>query len=257
MILARITTAIREQNWFAVALEFVIVIAGVVIGFQVTEMRQAHQTNLNEAGIIARLHDDIESVDSDRWDWAADRTFTRELLLSASSKLFGEDLSDLSPSECNALSQSHVFNSPSLALPILTELESTGDLDLIRSEDIRAAVTANFLATAWSSEMDTALNHEVFNLSARHPDYFYFVVPDNVEDWNPIFDGSARCDTDGMRNDRRFLNELADNISKSLFFVTAVLSGPNDSFTALHDEVDAELGFVHETDADATSPDTD
>jgi len=36
MILARITKAIREQNWFAVVLEFVIVIAGVAIGFQVT-----------------------------------------------------------------------------------------------------------------------------------------------------------------------------------------------------------------------------
>jgi hypothetical protein len=250
MILARITRAVREQNWFAVALEFVIVIAGVVIGFQITEMRQAHQTNLNEAEIIARLHDDIESVSDVRWDWAADRTATRQLLLSASRRLFGDDLSDLSPAECNALSQSHVFNSPSLALPILAELESTGDLDLIRSEGIRTAVTANFLATAWSSEMDTALNHEVFNLSARHPNYFYFVVPEDTEGWNPIFDGSARCNTDAMRNDQRFLNELADNISKSLFFVTAVLSGPNDSFMALHEAVDAELGIVHEENND-------
>ncbi|MEE2525929.1 hypothetical protein V0U79_06090 [Hyphobacterium sp. HN65] len=36
MILARLSKAFREQNWFAVALEFVIVIAGVVIGFQIT-----------------------------------------------------------------------------------------------------------------------------------------------------------------------------------------------------------------------------
>ncbi len=36
MILARISSAIRAQNWFAVALEFVIVIAGVAIGFQTT-----------------------------------------------------------------------------------------------------------------------------------------------------------------------------------------------------------------------------
>jgi len=36
MILARLSSAIRAQNWFAVVLEFVIVIAGVVIGFQIT-----------------------------------------------------------------------------------------------------------------------------------------------------------------------------------------------------------------------------
>lgn len=35
MILSRITHALRTQNWFALALEFVIIIAGVVIGFQV------------------------------------------------------------------------------------------------------------------------------------------------------------------------------------------------------------------------------
>ncbi|WP_421790387.1 hypothetical protein [Hyphobacterium sp.] len=40
MILARLSTAIREQNWFAVTLEFVIVIAGVVIGFQITNWAQ-------------------------------------------------------------------------------------------------------------------------------------------------------------------------------------------------------------------------
>jgi len=257
MILARLTRAIREQNWFAVVLEFIIVIAGVVIGFQITELRQAHQASVNEAEIIERLHADIKSVSTDRWDWAADRVRTREFLISASAKLFGEDLSDLSGEECNALSQSHVFNSPTLTLPILTELESTGDLDLIRNSRVREAITQHFLASAWSSQMDTALNHEVFNLSARHPDYFYFVLPEEAENWNPIFDRSARCDTDGMRNDRRFLNELADNISKTLFFVTAVLSGPNDSFTALHEAVDAEQSITHETEDDATAPDTD
>jgi len=36
MILQNLSKAVREQNWFAVFLEFVIVIAGVVIGFQIT-----------------------------------------------------------------------------------------------------------------------------------------------------------------------------------------------------------------------------
>ena len=36
MILPNLTRAIREQNYYAVVLEFLIVIAGVVIGFQIT-----------------------------------------------------------------------------------------------------------------------------------------------------------------------------------------------------------------------------
>jgi len=245
MILARISRAIREQNWFAVAIEFVIVISGVVIGFQVTAWNADRQAAEDEARIIERLHADIVNVGNDRWDWAADRVSTRDLLLTASEKLFGDVADELTLAECNALAQSRVFNSPSLALPILSELESTGELDLISNRNIRSAITGNFLANIWSQEIDTAINREIFNLSARHAAYFHFVLPDNTDNWNPIFDGSARCDTTGMRDDTRFLNELADNISKSRYFMNAVLTGPNESFEALHRAVDTELGLSH------------
>ena len=59
MILQTLTRAIRQQNWFAVCVEFMIVIAGVVIGFQVTawserqsEMREGQRYT---ADLIADL----------------------------------------------------------------------------------------------------------------------------------------------------------------------------------------------------------
>lgn len=64
MILARISRAIRDQNWFAVGLEFVIVIAGVVIGFQVTAW-SAHQARAQRATIMMdQLAADLEA---ERW----------------------------------------------------------------------------------------------------------------------------------------------------------------------------------------------
>ena len=59
MILARITQAIRTQNWFAVVLEFVIVIAGVVIGFQVTGMAGERDDRETEARHIREIADDL------------------------------------------------------------------------------------------------------------------------------------------------------------------------------------------------------
>lgn len=49
MILARITNAIRTQNWFAVMLEFVIVVAGVLLAFQISLLseRQAVQERID------------------------------------------------------------------------------------------------------------------------------------------------------------------------------------------------------------------
>ncbi|WP_291841761.1 hypothetical protein [Maricaulis sp.] len=59
MILQRISKAVREQNWLAVAIEFVIVIAGVVIGFQITAWNAARQERIDERDTLIRLYDDI------------------------------------------------------------------------------------------------------------------------------------------------------------------------------------------------------
>ena len=66
MILARITRAVRAHNWFAVALEFVFVIAGVVIGFQVTAWngeRGERESEANHLAYLAKnLNADIEEL---------------------------------------------------------------------------------------------------------------------------------------------------------------------------------------------------
>lgn len=52
MILSRITRAVREQNWFAVALEFVIVVAGVLLAFQFSLMSQ---NQAERARVVAQI----------------------------------------------------------------------------------------------------------------------------------------------------------------------------------------------------------
>jgi hypothetical protein len=254
MILQRLMAAIREQNWFAVVLELLIVILGIVIGFQVTAWNEDRTARANETQIIERLHSEIIGLGNSRWDWAADRLETRANLLALSHVLYGDGREDvateISAAGCVAIAQSHVFNSPSLALPVITELESTGDLDLITNRAVRQAITNYLMANAWARELDTAINHEVFNLTADYPTLFHFVPPTEGLDWNPIFDGSVRCDSAAMRTDQAFLNALADNISKSLYFMTGVLDAPNASFTALHAIVDAELGLTHDDGAE-------
>ncbi|MEE2525932.1 hypothetical protein V0U79_06105 [Hyphobacterium sp. HN65] len=61
MILARISKAVREQNWFAVALEFIIVIAGVVIGFQVTAWNADRTQEARVNQVLVRLESEVRS----------------------------------------------------------------------------------------------------------------------------------------------------------------------------------------------------
>ncbi len=46
MILRRLTQHVNDQNWFAVVLDFIIVVAGILIAFQITNWSAARQDNL-------------------------------------------------------------------------------------------------------------------------------------------------------------------------------------------------------------------
>ncbi|MCF8879847.1 hypothetical protein L5876_08485 [Hyphobacterium sp. SN044] len=82
MILARLTRAIRQQNWFAVAIEFVIVILGVVIGFQVTGWAGEMADRETEARHIREIADDLR-IDIESYE---------ELIDSALYRIAGVDL---------------------------------------------------------------------------------------------------------------------------------------------------------------------
>lgn len=60
MILQSIARAIREQNYYAVVLEFIIVIAGVVIGFQISAWNEARQDRAGEARYLQQIGADLD-----------------------------------------------------------------------------------------------------------------------------------------------------------------------------------------------------
>lgn len=59
VILQNISKAIREQNYYAVVLEFVIVIAGVVIGFQINAWNELRQDEAERDAVIGLLLEDL------------------------------------------------------------------------------------------------------------------------------------------------------------------------------------------------------
>ena len=61
-ILGRITQAIRTQNWFAVVLELLIVVFGIVIGFQVTAWGDARAARAEELALLRSLKVKYEDV---------------------------------------------------------------------------------------------------------------------------------------------------------------------------------------------------
>ncbi len=60
MILRRITKHVRDQNWFAVVLDFFIVVVGILIAFQITNWSEARGERHREAQILRDIATDLQ-----------------------------------------------------------------------------------------------------------------------------------------------------------------------------------------------------
>ena len=63
MLLRRLTQHVKDQNWFAVALDFAIVVAGILIAFQITNWNEARAENNLKSLVEKRLIADFEIID--------------------------------------------------------------------------------------------------------------------------------------------------------------------------------------------------
>jgi len=250
MILARISRAIREQNWFAVVLEFVIVIAGVVIGFQVTAWNAERQTQADVSDLLARLHDEIIDVETVRVGWRdlVQPGLTLEMLQGVSPLLLGDAEPDrqLSDAECRAIVQSHILALPPQILPILDELEATGDIRLIEDDNIRSALTNQKQRFERTADLVAQMSLGNTALPTDFPAAFRFIAPEDPQNWNPIFYGSVQCDLSAMRADRAFLNRYADYVTRFFYYVETSVHSTDQRLGELHTAVDRALGINHE-----------
>ena len=62
MLLRRITKHVKDQNWFAVGLDFLIVVIGVFIGLQVNTWNEARQDRVVAAQFELSLTADAEII---------------------------------------------------------------------------------------------------------------------------------------------------------------------------------------------------
>ena len=64
MILRRLTEQLKQQNWTAIAIEFVLLVAGVFLGIQVANWNETRREHALEAEYIARLQRDFGAIDA-------------------------------------------------------------------------------------------------------------------------------------------------------------------------------------------------
>ena len=143
MLLRSITKHVKDQNWFAVVLDFFIVVVGILIAFQITNWNEARQQRVDEAGIIERVADDFVRIKQD-----ADRSRTYHKQITSDLTILVKSLRSESLAENDiiavkrALFLGTVFQTSADRAGTTRELLSSGQANLLRDKDLLDALVA-------------------------------------------------------------------------------------------------------------------
>ena len=141
MILSRVTEHLRQQQWTAILLDFVIVVMGVFIGMQVSNWNAQRLEQAEQEQIDHRLRSDFRALDEALGDALRKQESTILALdtlrdaIQRGKALSGEDAAIKAAVVLGASYPSFMRKSATY-----TELLASGRLHLVRSDALRAAL---------------------------------------------------------------------------------------------------------------------
>ncbi len=142
MLLRRITKHVKNQNWFAVALDFVIVVVGILIAFQITEWNEARVNKNRAHDYLIRLQSEFEAFENrltgniEEFDESLDAiTQTRFFLKNQDLISKREEQKFLT-----LLNNIDAISIPAWRSGTYVEMQSAGVLDLIQSTELKQSL---------------------------------------------------------------------------------------------------------------------
>lgn len=147
MLLRRITNHVKDQNWFAVGLDFFIVVVGVFIGLQVSNWNDARQERNNETKYIQRLDAEMDVIRARLIE--GEQTYSQSLrridMLLDVRRRYDSDVTAEIPSEAElslAASEAGSGMVPAGSPAALKEMMSSGALVTLSNDELRQALFA-------------------------------------------------------------------------------------------------------------------
>lgn len=147
MFFRRITDHFSKRNWAAIAIEFLIVVAGVFLGLQAQEWNQQRIDRDKERAYIERLAQDFSAIDRDLQRCLAVYRDSIEAIGMVSQSI--DELvaanSKETPDEsafADALIRMTAGEIPAGRAATFVEMLSTGDLSILQDAGLREALVA-------------------------------------------------------------------------------------------------------------------
>lgn len=140
MILRRLTEHVKAQNWFAVGLDFLIVVLGVFIGLQVNNWNEARKQADLQAKLLERLEEEFLALEP----VVADLVTFSQSAQKSTADVVNALRQETPPTDEAAFRSALARANWALSVPqvaaVYSELVSTGRLADIRDVELRKAL---------------------------------------------------------------------------------------------------------------------
>ena len=177
MILRRITEHVRSQNWFAVGLDLIVVVVGIYIGLQADAWMSSKQDRKLEVEYLERLVSDMEEsivAQQNNIQTFDDSTASIDYIaqLIRSGTFDGRDEDRL----IQGLNSVGWVAPPATNMITVRELQSTGNISLIRDVTVRMAI-GQFERSYANAEFSASQNLGFMAVSAPEVMTWSFMAP--------------------------------------------------------------------------------
>ena len=155
MSLRTIAVRIRQHDWLAVAIELLVVVAGVFIALQVTNWNDDRKEAARGREYLQRLHDDmaqdVANLDSISGFWTRVRDYGGGAVAYAEQGVLVQGSAWKTLLAYYQASQLWPYRKPDVTFQ---EIQASGDLLLIRNAALRARIARHYSATAGSQVVE-------------------------------------------------------------------------------------------------------
>lgn len=140
MILRSLTKHIKDQNWFAVGIDFAIVVVGVFIGIQVANWNELRAQEERDKVLLERLFDDFEQI----VEWG-ERRYSLHVETADNTRRLIEAIRDDAEPTLDATTRDWLAASVEVYAsfeesPTYGELVATGTLSRVKNAKLRQAL---------------------------------------------------------------------------------------------------------------------
>jgi len=255
MLLRRLSHHVRTQNWFAIGLDFLIVVVGVFLGFQITVWNELRQDAQRGERFLERIYEDLGS-DLEGMDYAI--SYWQKVVDYGAAAIAYTEHGRLS--EDSAWETVLAFYQAGQFIPYVTngttylEMRSAGDLGLIDSEALREA-----LAVYYVNGIETAPH--LMRTPPQYRDDIRGLTPFDIQSYvwancvnnegrrevlldcsSPVSEGFASSILDAYKANPAVIGGLRTWAANQLVALKAIKNNRNRC-VALREQVASELGI--------------